>query len=262
MERPARPTVTLTGTISLDGRITVGRDRILLDPQHGASWHALHPPSAGPVAERRTADIAARHRPTATLAGSGSFVVDGVDPAPLPAVPDADRAALYTDHLPPEVTEHPDHRDWFAVADGRGRVRWTFTGADGTDLLVLVARSTPAEYLAFLRRERICFLLAGDDGVDPALALERLRDRLGVRAVIADGGGELTASLLRAGLVDEVDVLLLPALIGGRDTPSLVGGDTIGDADAPTRLRLRDVRAEDDGLVRLRYDVVHDVRDG
>jgi hypothetical protein len=56
---------------------------------------------------------------------------------------------------------------WFTVVDGRGRISWT-EKHPGWDVLVLVCRSTPADYLHYLRRERICYLVAGDERVDLA----------------------------------------------------------------------------------------------
>ena len=59
----------------------------------------------------------------------------------------------------------------------------------------------------------------------------------------------------RAGLVDELQLLVAPALIGGRDTPSMFDGPELADGEPPTRLRLLTVHAEADGMLWLRYEV-------
>ena len=65
-----------------------------------------------------------------------------------------------------------------------------------------------------------------------------------------EGGAEINASALREGVVDKVMVFLAPLLIGGKSTPTAVGGEgieTLGQA-----LRLRDVhieRFDDDILI-------------
>ena len=141
----------------------------------------------------------------ATLEGSGSLVVDGSEPPPLPPY-EGDPAELYTDFLPPEATDQPSPPHlWFTVVDGRGRVRWTEKHPDW-DVLVLVCRSTPADYLGYLQRERICYLVAGDDRVDLAGALARMATQLGVRCVLSTAGGGLNGALLRAGLIDELSL--------------------------------------------------------
>jgi hypothetical protein len=58
--------------------------------------------------------------------------------------------------------------------DRRGRIRWT-EKHPGRDVLVLVCRSTPADYLGYLRRERICYLVAGEERMDLPGALSPRR---------------------------------------------------------------------------------------
>jgi riboflavin biosynthesis pyrimidine reductase len=103
---------------------------------------------------------------------------------------------------------------------------------------VLVARATPAAYLAYLRRERIAYLVAGEERVDLAEALLRMRDKLGVTCVVSAAGGGLNGALLRAGLVDEIQVLVLPTVIGGRQTPSIFDGPELLVGETPAKLRL------------------------
>jgi len=157
----------------------------------------------------------------------------------------------------------PGHQGWFTVVDGRGRVRdWMKDGAvfgeawQGWHLLVLVAGQTPAPYLAYLQRESIPYLVAGEDQVDLALALEKLKARLGVTSVLSTAGGRLNGALLRAGLVDEVNVELLPAIIGGRETPSLFDAPVLGPGELPARLRLLSAQVQANGRIWLRYQVV------
>ena len=57
--------------------------------------------------------------------------------------------------------------------------------------------------------------------------LTALMDRLGaeeIDSVLIEGGGELSWSLLSAGLVQRVQAYVAPKLFGGRDAPSPLGG--------------------------------------
>ena len=114
--REELPEVVLTTTVSVDGRITLGRDQLLLDPTVAARWSTM-------AADRAFADRHAELDATAILEGSGSFVgPDAVAPQwPPPTVSDD---ALWQDHLLTRAER------WFVVADGRGRVDWSFT-SDG-----------------------------------------------------------------------------------------------------------------------------------
>ncbi len=47
---------------------------------------------------------------------------------------------------------------------------------------------------------------------------------MGITSVLVEGGGELNASLIRAGQVDKLLIFIAPMIIGGRDAVSFVGG--------------------------------------
>jgi riboflavin biosynthesis pyrimidine reductase len=128
----------------------------------------------------------------------------------------------------------------------------------GWDVLVLVSQATPAAYLAHLHRENICYLVAGDERVDLAQALSKMRDKLNVTCVLSTAGGGLNGALLKAGLVDEINLVVLPAAIGGRETPSVFDGSELADGELPTRLRLLSTHVETDGAIWLRYEVRRD----
>jgi dihydrofolate reductase len=86
----------------------------------------------------------------------------------------------------------------------------------------------------------------------PRTRLERGFDADAVRTLAADadraisvGGPGLAATALRAGLVDEVDLFVVPVLVGG-GKPALPDGVRLG-------LELRDVHRFADGTVYLSY---------
>ena len=248
----SRPKVVVFNSASMDGRIAVSRDVLLL-------WGDERWPSAG---ESEVLGWCMRlHQPQATLEGSGSFVREGDQSASLPPF-EGDQATLYSDYLPETVIHRAGHRGWFVVVDGRGRVRdWIKDGAvfgdewAGWHLLVLVGQHTPPAYLAYLRREAIPYLVTGLGQVDLALALEKLGSRLGVGSILSTAGGRLNGALLRAGLVDEVNLEYLPAIIGGLDTPSLFDSPALGPDGSPVALELVSAHVQADGRVWLRYRV-------
>ncbi|WP_250037199.1 RibD family protein [Paractinoplanes maris] len=249
-----KPRVVVSVTTSVDGRVSLRRDRPLMPTDDGKVWETLRPPSAPGVEEARAALLERLYSPTVTLEGSGSMVPPSAGPLtglpPASASASASAGELYEDFVAVDASR------WFTVVDGRGRVRWTMKEAGGQHLLVLVSRATPAAYLAYLRREEISYLVAGTQRVDLGAAVRRMRSLLGVTCVVSTGGGELNGALLRAGLVDEIQLIVLPAAVGGSGTPGLFDGPALADGELPTRLRLLSSQTEADGTLWLRYEVV------
>ena len=146
----------------------------------------------------------------------------------------------------------------FVVTDSRCRfARWNWLRKQPywRDAMALVVEASPAEGLARLAGQNVPTIVCGDERVDLRAALETLVARFAVRTVRVDSGGALSGALARAGLVDEVSVLLEPVLVGGV-TPRtfLRGPDPTAVADI-VKLRLLHVEQFDDGLVWLRYEV-------
>ena len=70
-----------------------------------------------------------------------------------------------------------------------------------------------------------------------------------------DSGGILNGVLLRAGLVDEVSILVHPALVGGTSQRSMFRAPDLASPDGVIPLTLVSAEAIGDGLVWLRYKV-------
>jgi riboflavin biosynthesis pyrimidine reductase len=143
----------------------------------------------------------------------------------------------------------------FAIAvDPRGKLRWESGDVDGDHVVAVLTERVSDEYLASLRARGVSYLLAGRDDVDLSLALERIGARLGVRTLMLEGGGGINGGFLRAGLVDEVSLLVAPVADGRAGTPALF--DVAEEGIAPRRLALEHVERRADDVLWLRYRVV------
>ncbi len=126
------------------------------------------------------------------------------------------------------------------------------------DFVALVSTSTPREYLDYLKERQIGTIVAGDDHVDMRSALTELNQRYGVRIMRMDSGGTLNGVMLRAGLVDEVSVLVHPCLVGGTKPASIFSAVDLEGADGIIKARLLKSEELKDGIMWLRYEIVRD----
>jgi hypothetical protein len=197
----------------------------------------------------------------ATLEGSNSFIRESDTPAPLPRF-DGDPTPLYKDYLPKEIIHRDGHRGWFTAVDSRGRIRWMYKdGYPGDDswkgwyAMVLVSERTPPSYLAYLQSELIPYLVCGKKRVDLVIALEKMKTLLKVKTLLSTAGGALNGALLKANLVDEINIEFLPGVIGGNDAPYLFSGHHLDEEGKPTDLHLLSCTSQSGGQVWLRYKV-------
>ena len=87
----------------------------------------------------------------------------------------------------------------------------------------------------------------------------RLRAEAGVERLTVQSGGELNAQLIRDRLVDRLSLVVAPVIVGGRATPTLVDGPSLGSQAELSLLQpLRLVRSTvlDESYLHLEYDVV------
>jgi 2,5-diamino-6-(ribosylamino)-4(3H)-pyrimidinone 5'-phosphate reductase len=152
-----------------------------------------------------------RRRYDAVAVGTGTVVID--DPSLTSHVAAGGRAVRVT-------------------LDRTGRIPPGARFFDGSArTLVGVVASTPRAYLDRLAARGVETVACGEDRIDLAAFAAALAER-GLRRVVVEGGGRLNRELLRLGLVDLIQLLLLPAALDAR-AANLFAGE-----GPPVRLRL------------------------
>lgn len=107
--------------------------------------------------------------------------------------------------------------------------------------VVATTRRASASRLRTFRKKGIETIVLPSLGGRVSLpALLKELGRRGVVSLLAEGGSEIYAAMLKAGLVDHVRLYMATALLGGRDARGFIGGDS--PARLAQRLRLRHVR--------------------
>jgi len=116
--------------------------------------------------------------------------------------------------------------------------------APSPTICVTCEAADPARRAA-LEAAGVRVLVCGEDDVHLPTALDLLAG-LGHEQVLCEGGPQLLHAALTAGAVDELDLSIAPAMVGGE---SRLLEDALG---APVRLRLRQL-LEEDGVLFARY---------
>ncbi|NLZ29183.1 MAG: 5-amino-6-(5-phosphoribosylamino)uracil reductase [Methanomicrobiales archaeon] len=105
--------------------------------------------------------------------------------------------------------------------------------------IIAVSEAAPAERVARLREKGVDVVVAGKDRVDLPELMRILKSSYGVSRMMIEGGPTLNWSMLNHSLVDEIRLIHLPFIVGGADTPSLVGGMHIETEKEMIRLALK-----------------------
>jgi 2,5-diamino-6-(ribosylamino)-4(3H)-pyrimidinone 5'-phosphate reductase len=167
---------------------------------------------------------------------------------------EAEVARQHTGGAPRKDFVAPGAHESFAFAiDPSGRLAWESNEIDGDHVVAILSERVSDEYLAFLRERGVSYLLAGVHDVDLIVAVEKIGEHFDVGTLMLEGGGRINGGMLRAGLIDEVSLLVAPIADGRIGTPALF--DVDGDDVTPRALALEAVERRGDGVLWLRYRV-------
>jgi 2,5-diamino-6-(ribosylamino)-4(3H)-pyrimidinone 5'-phosphate reductase len=126
----------------------------------------------------------------------------------------------------------------------------------GAPTVIAVSASAPTDRVAAIRAKGVDVVVAGGNDVDLPLLMTILREQYDVRMLMIEGGPTLNWFMLQHRLVDEIRLIHLPFIVGGADTPSLVGGMHIESEDEMIRLQLKRFYLCGTNLV-TEYDVLY-----
>lgn len=152
-----------------------------------------------------------------------------------------------------------DAAKYYVSVDPSGKLGWesnelTYVDTTAHIIEVLTKKASNA-YKAFLRKLNISYIIAGDDGLDYALLLEKVKELFGIETLMLGGGGVLNWSFIQAGMCDELSLVIAPAADGSSKTPALF--ETRGGlaTDKAIGFTLKEAKVQDGGSVWLRYIV-------
>jgi len=129
--------------------------------------------------------------------------------------------------------------------------------ASGLGKLFLVTKNKnhPAFNLNLENLEIIFF----EKEIDFVDLFEKLKKNFGIEKMTIQSGSTMNSILLRKNLIDEISIVVAPALVGGENTPTLIGGkDIFSEEDLKNINALELISCEKlkNSFLHLRYRVL------
>lgn len=126
------------------------------------------------------------------------------------------------------------------------------------DKLILV--TTNKNHVAYSLREKydnLDILFYND--LDLKTLLTDMGKKYGAKAITIQSGGTLNGKFLRDNLIDYVNIVIAPLLVGGKDTSTLIDGESIISSKELGKLKalkLIECKQLDDSYIQLKYKVI------
>lgn len=89
---------------------------------------------------------------------------------------------------------------------------------------------------------------------------EILKKKYDINFITIQSGGTLNSELIREGLIDYISLVIAPAMIGGKDTSSIMDGESLHSKSELRHiksLKLLECKLLDDSYIHLIYEVVN-----
>lgn len=144
---------------------------------------------------------------------------------------------------------------YYVSLDTLGEIAWDSgiykrAGRPDSHIIEILTEKTPSTYRAYLRKQGVSYILAGEDALDCKVAVQKLKSLFGIGKMLICGGGTVNWSFLSQGVVDELSLLLSPVADGDPNTPTIFERMEKFDQSKPALFYLKNVS-------RLPNDVVH-----
>ncbi len=143
----------------------------------------------------------------------------------------------------------------FAVAlDPSAKLHFKSGKLSGDHVIVLVGRETPDSHLAELAADGVSYIVSAGAETDIPGLLEVLARDFGVTRLVVEGGAKTNGAFLAAQVVDELRVLVAPALDGAEHIQGIA--EYRNGLAGVVRLQFKSVDVLEYGVVQLVYAVL------
>lgn len=100
------------------------------------------------------------------------------------------------------------------VIDPSGKCFWDTNMVSTEHVIEVLTEKVSTKYLEHLRFRNVSYVFGGKNELNLKLVLEKLNKLFGIKRVRIDGGGHVNGSFLKAGLIDELSLVVAPLADG------------------------------------------------
>jgi 2,5-diamino-6-(ribosylamino)-4(3H)-pyrimidinone 5'-phosphate reductase len=129
-----------------------------------------------------------------------------------------------------------------------------------TFYLVTTNENHPAFKYKNVENLRIIYYMNGVDFLD---LFKQLKGKYNIETMTLQTGGTLNSIILRHKLIDKISIVVAPALIGGKNTSTLLDGESIRSFDTLKEikaLKLIDVIKLNHSYLNLKYEIINETK--
>ena len=124
----------------------------------------------------------------------------------------------------------------------------------------LILVTTNKNHIAFSLKEKYENLdILYYEVLDLKTLLTDMKQKYNAEKLTIQSGGNMNGKFLREDLIDYVNVVLAPLLVGGRDTSTLIDGDaisTVNELNKLKALQLIECNKLEDSYIQLKYKII------
>ncbi len=122
-----------------------------------------------------------------------------------------------------------DMSGFYAIAfDPKGKLGWKSNkiidpdsdpGYDGAQIIEVLTEQVDERYLGYLESLDIPYIFAGETEIDVNFALLKLKNIIGCKTLLLEGGSIINGSFQRADAIDELSLVVAPIIADKDDKP-------------------------------------------
>lgn len=152
----------------------------------------------------------------------------------------------------------PAATSYFVSVDPSGKVGWQqshidYAGRPPAHIIEVLTEDVDDRYLSLLQDLGISYIFGGVHHLNFPLTLRKLAEKFGIQRLALEGGGSLNASLIAEDCIDELSLLLVPAVDSNQQGVPLFGLDAGNPASAVRGFELLSANRRDGDVLHLVY---------